>query len=111
MNNTTHNNNNTTISELNLKSKKTMQKRKKVEDAVEEVSPPTKQGPSYGYTKKGAYGSSTDKDPSSDEKFNRTGSAESGVKGKNTKGKTKGQVSDDKNSSSQDSERGRRIIQ
>lgn len=86
-----------------------MQKRKKVEDAVDEVSPPYKQGPPG---KKGAYGSSTDKDPSSDEKFNRTGSAESGVKGKGAKGgKTKGQVSDDKNSSSQDSERGRRIIQ
>ena len=84
-----------------------MQKKKKVEDAVDEISPPAKQGPPG---KKGTmYGSSTDKDPSSDEKFNRTASAESGLKGKGTK-PTKGKVSDEKGGSSQDSEGGHRII-
>ena len=97
MNNTTHNN--TTISELNLKSKKMKQSKKKVEDAVEEAGP-TPAPKSGGPAKK----SSLDKDPTSDEKLYRTGSAESGKK------RTKGQVSDEKQSresNSQDSERGR----
>ena len=84
-----------------------MQK-KKVEDAVEEISPPTK-GQSGPGKKNSMY--SNNKDPSSDEKFNRTGSAESNPK---NRAKGKGQTSDDKfsrDSNSQDSERGRRIIQ
>lgn len=71
----TTNNNNTTISELNLKSKKIKQQKQKVKDAdaVEESSPPVG---GKGYTK--------GKDPSSDEKFVRTGSAD------DTKKPTKG---------------------
>lgn len=73
MNNTTHNN--TTIAELNLKSKKAPSKKKKVEDAVEEISPPAK-----GNAKKGQFASGSDKDFQSDDKFNRTGSADTSKK-------------------------------
>jgi len=94
VNNTTHHNN-TTVSELNLKSKKKAQaKNKKVEDAVVESSPPMNQGGK--------------KDPNSDEKFMRTGSADSTKKP--TNGKTKGKGFDEEDSSSQDSDRKGPII-
>lgn len=84
-----------------------MAKSKKVEDAVEEISPPKNHQPAK---KPSMY--TAGKDLNSDEKFNRTGSAESGNP-KNRGKKTKGQTSDDKvsrESNSHDSERGRRII-
>lgn len=66
--------------------------KKKDMDAVEESSPPYKKG--------------SEKDPSSDEKFNRTASAETKKGPRVTKGK--GKVSDEKESA--DSE-GKKIIE
>jgi hypothetical protein len=91
--NTTHHNN-TTIAELNPKNKRKPQGKKKDMDAVEESSPPYEKG--------------YKKDPSSDEKFNRTASAETKKGARPTKGK--GKVSDEKESASADSE-GKKIIE
>ena len=79
--------NNATISELNMKTKK-MKQKQKVADAVEEA--PNMMGPTPGKKFQG----------SSDEKFNRTGSADSQKKPK------KGKGSDDNKGSSDSDRRG-----
>ena len=86
--NTTHNN--TTISELNLKSNKKLAGKKKVKGEEDDVVDYSMGSDGKKPAKKGTRG---DKDADTDEKL-RTGSADSTKKP--TKGNTKGKVSDDK---------------
>lgn len=85
INNTTHMNNNTTLSEMNLKGKKPKQNKKKVEDAVEDQPVNMEDYPTM---KKGVLESIDD-----EKYFNKK---QNGPHKRNLT--TKGKVSDDKNS-------------